>query len=298
MNGSIGAGGHFVDRFASTPLRPRARRRSIEIPARSAASVRRLQLLETSRGVHTRFHVLLQSYSMVQTAPRGDAHYGLHRNYLLAKAPNQPIQYRLTSNSQLLSAGGGVAKTSNWRLELEANLFEVATYRHVPGRDVLAGRRTKHAGANGKPRQLATPSSAGTSSSSSDPQTPAAQPPAPAPAPAPSVWSVGGIDFSGLVDGYYGTRTSTTGSQNQLYNFNTEPNPVQPEHGEDLPGARSRSGGLPSGLLFGHAFEIINGSDVRRRRTSRAGLRQPEAETSEGPAKSTSASSSPAPAPR
>jgi hypothetical protein len=51
--------------------------------------------------------------------------------------------------------------------------------------------------------------------------------PAAAPAAAPSVWSVGGIDFSGLVDGYYNFNAnhppdSTNG--NQLHNFDYDSN--------------------------------------------------------------------------
>jgi len=52
---------------------------------------------------------------------------------------------------------------------------------------------------------------------------PNSTPPAqePAPAPGPPTWSVGPIDFSGLVDGYYSFNSNHPASQvNQLYNFN------------------------------------------------------------------------------
>jgi len=52
--------------------------------------------------------------------------------------------------------------------------------------------------------------------------TPAPQDPAPASAPA---WSVGPIDFSGLVDGYYSFNANHPASQfNQLYNFDVKAN--------------------------------------------------------------------------
>jgi hypothetical protein len=57
------------------------------------------------------------------------------------------------------------------------------------------------------------------------PAEPAAQAPAPAAAPAAPTWSVGPMDISGLIDGYYGynyNRPSTlaNGQANDLYNFN------------------------------------------------------------------------------
>ncbi len=60
-----------------------------------------------------------------------------------------------------------------------------------------------------------------------DASPPPAGAPAAAPAAAPSVWSVGGIDFSGLVDGYYNFNAnhppaSTNG--NQLRNFDYDAN--------------------------------------------------------------------------
>jgi hypothetical protein len=63
------------------------------------------------------------------------------------------------------------------------------------------------------------------------PSTPAppASTPAPAPAPAaPPTWSVGPIDFSGFIDGYYSYNANRPGNTadysqiNQLYNFNDE----------------------------------------------------------------------------
>ncbi len=51
--------------------------------------------------------------------------------------------------------------------------------------------------------------------------------PAAAAAPAPSVWSVGGIDFSGLVDGYYSfnaNHPAISSNGNQLHNFDYDAN--------------------------------------------------------------------------
>src|SRR5258706_12235167 len=55
---------------------------------------------------------------------------------------------------------------------------------------------------------------------------PAAQPAAtPAAPPAPPTWSIGPIDFSGLVDGYYTFNFNHPASQyNQLYNFDVKAN--------------------------------------------------------------------------
>lgn len=59
------------------------------------------------------------------------------------------------------------------------------------------------------------------------PTTPAATATQPAAAPAPSVWSVGGIDFSGLVDGYYSfnaNHPAISSNGNQLHNFDYDAN--------------------------------------------------------------------------
>ena len=101
-----------------------------------------------------------------------------------------------------------------------------------------------------------------------------AQAPAPAPAaapaaPAPPPWSVGGIDFSGLVDGYYtfnfnhpGGFTGPGSGTNGLYNFDTNANQfslnmlkLSMSHAVDPIGFQVDFG-------FGHAFEIIHGTDT------------------------------------
>jgi hypothetical protein len=69
------------------------------------------------------------------------------------------------------------------------------------------------------------PTPAAPADQSSSAPAPAAQAPAPAAAPAAPTWSVGPMDISGLIDGYYsynGNRPSSTanGQANDLYNFN------------------------------------------------------------------------------
>jgi hypothetical protein len=93
-----------------------------------------------------------------------------------------------------------------------------------------------------------------------------AQAPAPAAAPAPPPpppWSVGGIDFSGLVDGYYTFNFNHPASQtNGLYNFDTAANQfslnmakLSMSHAVDPIGFQVDFG-------FGHAFDMINGIDA------------------------------------
>ncbi|MGA2186798.1 MAG: outer membrane beta-barrel protein, partial [Bryobacteraceae bacterium] len=56
----------------------------------------------------------------------------------------------------------------------------------------------------------------------SAPASTAAQTPAPAPAPSPT-WSIGPIDFSGLIDGYYSANLNSPSTRtNQLYNFDVQ----------------------------------------------------------------------------
>ena len=92
--------------------------------------------------------------------------------------------------------------------------------------------------------------------------------PAPAAAPAPPpTWSVGPIDFSGLIDGYYTSnfnhpvQASGAPGFNALYNFNTQANQfslamakLSMSHDADPIGFRIDLG-------FGRAFDIIHGSE-------------------------------------
>ena len=87
-----------------------------------------------------------------------------------------------------------------------------------------------------------------------------AQSPAPA---APPVWSAGGIDFSGLVDGYYGLNFNHPASRtNQLRNFDVMANQFSlsmaklvMEHSADPVGFRVDLG-------FGKAFDMINATEA------------------------------------
>lgn len=90
-------------------------------------------------------------------------------------------------------------------------------------------------------------------------QQPAATPPA---APAPPVWSVGPIDFSGLVDGYYNFNFNHPATNfNQLYNFDVQSNQfslnmakLSMSHSPDPVGFQVDFG-------FGKAFDIIHGGE-------------------------------------
>ncbi len=89
-----------------------------------------------------------------------------------------------------------------------------------------------------------------------------AQAPAPAAAPAPPPWSVGPIDFSGLVDGYYSFNFNHPASAtNGLYNFDTKANQfslnmakLSMSHAVDPIGFQVDFG-------FGRAFDIINAGE-------------------------------------
>lgn len=88
-------------------------------------------------------------------------------------------------------------------------------------------------------------------------------PPAPAPAAAPSPWSLGPINFSGIVDGYYSYAPNHPGSRNNLYrNFDTRANSfalnmakVTLEHDADPVGFKLDLG-------FGRAMDIFNFQDT------------------------------------
>jgi hypothetical protein len=99
--------------------------------------------------------------------------------------------------------------------------------------------------------------------------TPAAQAPAPAPAPAAApaapTWSVGPMDISGLIDGYYSynqnrpASNSFAGQINQLYNFNDQTDQfslaearLTVNHDPDPVGAHVD-------ILFGRADTLVNG---------------------------------------
>jgi hypothetical protein len=99
------------------------------------------------------------------------------------------------------------------------------------------------------------------------------QAPAPAPAPAPAAatapappppppWSVGPIDFSGLVDGYYTWNPNHPGSAtNGLYNFDTKANQFSLSMAKLTMSHTADPIGFQVDLGFGKAFDIINGGE-------------------------------------
>jgi hypothetical protein len=90
--------------------------------------------------------------------------------------------------------------------------------------------------------------------------------PAPAPAPAPAAaptWSVGGIDFSGLVDGYYTYNANRPIDQyygNQDYNFNDTANSFALAAAKFSMNHDPDPVGVHVDLLFGRANNDINES--------------------------------------
>src|SRR5207237_451145 len=88
---------------------------------------------------------------------------------------------------------------------------------------------------------------------------PAAQPAAtPAAPPAPPTWSIGPIDFSGLVDGYYTFNFNHPASQyNQLYNFDVKANQFSLNMAKLTLAHTADPIGFQVDLGFGRAFDII-----------------------------------------
>jgi len=93
------------------------------------------------------------------------------------------------------------------------------------------------------------------------PQTPAAAPAAPA-APAPPVWSVGPIDFSGLVDGYYNFNFNHPASNNnQLYNFDVQANQFSLNMAKLSMSHTADPVGFQVDFGYGRAFDIIHAGE-------------------------------------
>ena len=92
--------------------------------------------------------------------------------------------------------------------------------------------------------------------------TPPAQDPAPAPASSPT-WSVGPIDFSGLVDGYYSFNANHPASQfNQLYNFDVKANQFSLNMAKLSMSHTADPVGFQVDLGFGRAFDIIHAGEL------------------------------------
>ncbi len=89
--------------------------------------------------------------------------------------------------------------------------------------------------------------------------------PTPAPAPAPSVWSVGSLDFSGLIDGYYSYNANrpsnaANGQVNDLYNFNDKTDQFNLSMAKLTINHNADPVGVHVDLIFGRANAIMHPS--------------------------------------
>ncbi|MEP6539132.1 MAG: porin [Bryobacteraceae bacterium] len=86
--------------------------------------------------------------------------------------------------------------------------------------------------------------------------------PADATPPAPPTWSVGPIDFSGLVDGYYALNFNHPATQyNNLYNFNVKANQFSLNMAKLSMSHTADPVGFQVDFGFGRAFDIIHGGE-------------------------------------
>jgi hypothetical protein len=122
----------------------------------------------------------------------------------------------------------------------------------------LADVEGRTASAQPAPGQAAATSAPAAQESA--PATPPAQ--APAATPAPSTWSVGPIDFSGLVDGYYSFNFNHPSSQlNDLYNFDVKANQFSLNMAKLTLAHSPDPVGFQVDFGFGRAFEIIHANE-------------------------------------
>uniref|UniRef100_A0A7V5CSB1 Porin n=1 Tax=Acidobacterium capsulatum TaxID=33075 RepID=A0A7V5CSB1_9BACT len=89
--------------------------------------------------------------------------------------------------------------------------------------------------------------------------------PSPAPAPAPSIWSVGSLDFSGLIDGYYSYNANrpsnaANGQINDLYNFNDKTDQFNLAMAKLTINHNPDPVGVHVDLIFGRANDIMHPS--------------------------------------
>lgn len=92
-----------------------------------------------------------------------------------------------------------------------------------------------------------------------------AQAPASTPPPAPPTWSVGPIDFAGLVDGYYDlnfNHPNPAANGNQLYNFDVHANQFSLNMAKLSLSHTADPIGFQVDFGFGRAFEIVHGTDA------------------------------------
>jgi Putative beta-barrel porin-2, OmpL-like. bbp2 len=90
----------------------------------------------------------------------------------------------------------------------------------------------------------------------------AGQAPAAAPAAAPPPWSVGAIDFSGVIDGYYTFNFNHPASGiNGLYNFDTQANQFSLSMAKLSMSHAAEPIGFQVDFGFGKTFDIVNGGE-------------------------------------
>lgn len=89
--------------------------------------------------------------------------------------------------------------------------------------------------------------------------------PVPPPPPPPSVWSVGPLDFSGLIDGYYSYNANrpsnaANGQVNDLYNFNDKTDQFNLSMAKLTINHNPSPIGVHADLIFGRANALIHSS--------------------------------------
>ncbi len=131
-------------------------------------------------------------------------------------------------------------------------------------------KRVEELEARSNPSAAAPPASAQSQAPAATPTpaTPAAAPsaqnaaPAATPEVSPQTWSIGPIDFSGLVDGYFDFNANHPASMtNQLYNFDTKANQFSLNMAKLSMSHTADPVGFQVDFGFGRAFDIIHASE-------------------------------------
>ncbi len=134
--------------------------------------------------------------------------------------------------------------------------------------DQLEKRLAELEARNSSSTAAAAPSAQGQAPAPTPTPTTAAAPPAQSPAPAAAApeatptWSIGPIDFSGLVDGYVDFNANHPASMtNQLYNFDVKANQFSLNMAKLSMSHTADPVGFEVDLGFGRAFDIIHASE-------------------------------------
>src|SRR5271157_2362509 len=131
-------------------------------------------------------------------------------------------------------------------------------------------KRVEELEARSNPSAAAPPASAQSQAPAATPTpaTPAAAPsaqnaaPAATPEASPPTWSIGPIDFSGLVDGYFDFNANHPASMtNQLYNFDTKANQFSLNMAKLSMSHTADPVGFQVDFGFGRAFDVIHASE-------------------------------------